>query len=190
MRKQNRHPEPSSKGLVAQYKLWAGLTSTAKVFDYAGGFTGIPTGTDIAPAYPGFKFNGSDDDIAMASGPTGVKTVAVWVNPDSIAGNDFVLDLNATNFIAISTGTLSLGGFADGQIRYVDGVTGTSVSTNWHLITATVTTGINATAFFISNHSSSFFTGKIGEVMLYNRTLSPSEVKSIYELTKWRYPNT
>ena len=48
-------PQVNTVGLVAHYKLWAGLTTAGEVFDYAlNGNTGTVTGA--APAYPGFLF--------------------------------------------------------------------------------------------------------------------------------------
>lgn len=78
-------PQINTVGLVAHYKLWAGLTSTGKVFDYSlSGNTGTVTGA--LPAYPGFLFvNGSKiscgsdssiDDIFDGGG-----TFAGWLRP-------------------------------------------------------------------------------------------------------------
>jgi hypothetical protein len=191
MREHLRHPQFSTVGLVAYYKLWAGLYDGTNVFDYSlNGFVGIPAGTDVEYAYPGFTFNGTDDSIDVAGDPTGVKTLMAWVKPDDIAGADYPLDLNDTDYMVISTGTLILGGFSGSKLTYVDGVSGTDVTANWHLIAGTDPIGGNATSLTIGRKTTSpFFAGKIGEVMLFDRVLSPAEIKSIYELTKWRYPN-
>ena len=77
-------PQVNTVGLVAHYKLWAGLTSTASVFDYAlNGNTGTVTGA--TPAYPGFLFDAVDDEIDCASGSSiddifdGGATVSLWL---------------------------------------------------------------------------------------------------------------
>ncbi len=78
-------PQVNTVGLVAHYKLWAGLTTAGEVFDYSlNGNTGTVTGA--VPAYPGFLFAdgsriscGSDssiDDIFDSGG-----TFAGWLKP-------------------------------------------------------------------------------------------------------------
>lgn len=193
MKERYRHPQFSTKGLVAYYKLFAGLTSTAKLFDYAlGGFAGVPAGTDIAPAYPGFRFNGTDDNITFASGPSSVKTIVMWVKKET-PGTEGIIDLDTTDFMTIDGTTLTLNGFATGtNIRYVDGVTGSTIETaTWNMISVTSTTARDASAgtMTIGVAAGFFFEGPIGETMLFDRVLSPDEIKSIYELTKLRYPN-
>ncbi len=189
-----RHPQISTVGLVAYYKLWSGLYDGTSVFDYSlNGFTGTPAGTDIAPAYPGFSFNGTDDFIDVGSGPTSVKTVALWVNQADIAGNEYPIDLNGTDFISVASGAVTVNGFT-AALLYVDGALGTSgvtaiAASTWALIVVTDTTASNATDFDIGKETANFFEGKVGEVMLFDRVLTPAEIKSIYELTKWRYPN-
>lgn len=185
------HQEPSTNGLAAHYKLWAELTATT-VFDYSlNGFPGVVDGTDIAPTYPGFSCNGTDDNITLDSGPTSVKTVAMWVKPDDIAGTDYPIGLNTTDYLAIVTGTLTINGFAGGTaIRYVDGVTATAVTANWHLIGITNTNAKAASAASMGSRvSATFFAGIIGETRLYDRVLTPAEMRSVYELTRWRYLN-
>ena len=191
MKEKYRKPQISTVGLIAHYKLWVGLTEGSTVFDYSlNGLVGTPSGTDVAPAYPGFSFNGTDDFIDIGTGQEVVRTVLLWVNPTDVAGNDYPIDLNGTDFLTIETGTLTKNGFAGGTtILYVDGVAATTVTANWHLVGITDTLKKNATDFDIGKETANFFDGKIGEVILSSLVLSPAAVKSIYELTKWRYPN-
>ena len=140
-------------------------------------------------AYPGFSFEGAGNFIDIsAAGPTSVQTVLMWVNPDSIAGNNGLTVLNATDTLGIAADTLTAGGFASGTL-YVDGVAGDTVTANWHLVGVTVPAGKNANSLFLASNAVWAMTGLIGETMLYNRALSSDEIKSVYELTKWRYPN-
>ena len=187
-----RHPQFNTVGLVAYYKLWSGLFDGTNVFDYAfGGFTGVPGGTDIAPAYPGFAFNGSDDHIDFGIGPTVVKSIIIWIKPNATAVEE-VIDLNNTDYIEINTGNIVLTGFATGtQIEYVNEAVTAAVTTDWQMVTVTDSIGRNASAGFIGVTvvGVNFFAGSIGETMLFDRVLTPAEIKSIYELTKWRYPN-
>jgi hypothetical protein len=182
-------PQPSTVGLVAHYKLWAGPTSPGKVFDYSlGGFEGTLTGTDIAPAYPGFRLNGTDDLIDMTlAGPSSVRSVLVWVNADSTSGDHGIIDLNTTDTFGISEGKItSFSGFLGGNTTYVDGIAGNRVSANWHLTGITGPVANNANALRIGV-GGPLLAGLLGDTMLFSSELSAVEMKNVYELTRWRY---
>ncbi len=192
MQEKYRKPQISTVGLVAHYKLWAGLTTTGAVFDYSlNGLIGTLNGPTVAPAYPGFFFDGAQDFIDIGSGPSSVKSVSVWIKQADIAGNEFPIDLNGTDYISVVSGAVTVNGFT-AAVLYVGGVLGTSGVTaiaadTWAYIVVTDTTASNATDFDIGRVTASLFEGIIGEVMLFDRVLSPADIKSIYELTKWRY---
>ncbi len=183
--------ELSTVGLVAHYKLWAGLTVAGEVFDYSlGGFTGTVTGTDIAPTYPGFTFNNTDDFIDVGTGPAAVNTILMWVKVTNVEATEYAIDLNGDDYLSIITGTLTKTGFGGGgPTLYVDGVAGTSVPENqWALIGSSDSVPQNATDLDIGRvEGQGWFNGSIGETLLFNRQLSAAEIKSVYELTKWRY---
>ena len=234
MKEKYRHPQFSTKGLVAYYKLYAGLTSTANVFDYSlNGFTGVPTGTDIAPAYPGFAFNGTNDFIDLSSSFQSTfrasYTISVWVkltdgqpastemvcSTNNLSSEDRIrirveLDgrvlavMESNNVLVVATSTDVI--FTNGQTPWVHlvmtGVADTSI--NVYANGQIQATG-DATALTFADWTSNdnlllgtlnlggapeqFLDGSIGDFRLYNRALSIDEIKSLYELTKWRYPN-
>ena len=85
-------PQVNTVGVVAYFKLWAGLTSTGIVFDYAlNGNQG--TISNALPAYPGFSFDGTDDEINCGSDSSidnifrGGGTVSIWILSDGIGEN-------------------------------------------------------------------------------------------------------
>lgn len=192
MKKKYMHPEPSTVGLVAHYKLWAGYTSSTTVFDYSlSGLIGTKSGTNIKPSYPGFKFNGTDDFIDIGTGPASTKTISIWFKQDDIAGNEFPLDLNGTDYISVVSGAVTVNGLA-GHTLYVNAVAGTSGVTaiaalTWAHIVVTDSTANNASDLDIGRVTAAYFAGNISEVRLYSEVLTLPEIKSIYELTKWRY---
>jgi hypothetical protein len=83
-------PQVNTVGLAAHWKLWAGFTSTGKVFDYSlNGNTGTVSGTSCLPLFPGFNFDGTDDYISVsanssidANGKTQL-TISAWIYPKS-----------------------------------------------------------------------------------------------------------
>ncbi len=182
------HPTPSTLGLDAHYKLWAGLTSATTVFDYSlGGKPGTLEGTDIVPAYPGFAFNGTDDFIDVGNQGGLIRTVAMWVNATSIAGFDYPIDINGIEYLIINAGSVAPNGYA-GSTVYVDGVAANTITAGkWHLI------GLTAAAKTASDldigrvEGVGWFTGSIGDVWLFNIAKTVDEFRSIYEVTRGRY---
>ncbi len=182
-------PQINTVGLVAHYKLWAGLTTTASVFDYSlDGKPGTPTGTDIAPAYPGFTFNGSDDFIDVGNQGSAIKSIAMWVNATSVGGFNYPIDLNGTDYSIINAAEVGANGFAASTF-YVDGLQANTITAgNWHLIGLTIGTGKTASDLDIGRTEGvGLFTGKIGDVMLFDIELAATDMKSIFEVTRWRY---
>lgn len=183
-------PEPSTFGLVAYYKLWFGLTGPTTVFDYSlGGATGTVTGTNIAPAYPGFSFNGTDDFIDIGNHGGAIKSIVVWVKAtDIVADFDYPIDLNGTDFMVIGAGTVSANGFA-GSTIYIDGVVASTITAGkWHFIALTVSSAKTASDFDIGRaEGQGLFDGLIGETMLFDIALDATQVKSIYEITRSGY---
>ena len=192
MKKRYRHPDTSDQNLVAYYKLWAGWTSSTTVFDYAqGGFLGTAAGANLEAAYEGFNFGGFLGKIDVGTGPTSVKSLTIWMKVADVAGNEYPIDLNGTDYLQIASGAVTVNGFT-GEILYVNaevatsGVTAIAADT-FAFIVITATTAANANNFDIGAGGGSWFEGKIGEVRLYSSVLTPQEIKSIYELTCWRY---
>lgn len=230
MKEKYRKQQVNTVGLVAHYKLWAGLTSATTVFDYSlNGLIGTPAGTDIAPAYPGVSFNGNDDIISVASKPTvfsnisGLShSVCTWANSDVGAGHgstfervfdtriddDNFAQINISNSplafqYIIEDGTVQRGVQADNVLvagkwtfltgtwnhatntvkLYINGIeqsashTNTTPSTGTTMVIGAREGGVNVT----------HFTGSIGEVTVFDRVLSIDDIKSIYEITRWRY---
>ncbi|MCH8889372.1 hypothetical protein IID26_03040, partial [Patescibacteria group bacterium] len=52
----------------------------------------------------------------------------------------------------------------------------------WHHIAITDTTGVTATTFEMGRVSSSYFNGRMDDVRVYDRVLSASEIKRLYQL--------
>lgn len=86
-------PQVSTVGLIAHYKLWAGLMVTGKVFDYSlNGNIGTVSGA--LPKYPGFDFGDSSDHILVAADSTidiygkTEYSISVWIYPRSDGGGN------------------------------------------------------------------------------------------------------
>ncbi len=184
-------PQIPTKDLVAYYKLWLSPVTTLKVFDYAFSDAGGTVASDVVPKYPGFEFGGDTSSLINVGNHGGsVQAVLMWVKATSLGSPIFPLDLNNTDYITVATnGTVSVVGFSGTSI-FVDGVSGADTITlnTWHFVGIVDEEAFTASDLTIGAVvAQDGWAGLIGEVMLYDRELTPVDVKNIYEITRWRY---
>ena len=164
-----------------------------QVFDYSlNGNTGTMKDTQatstLRAKFPGYEFDGANNFIDIGNQGSAIKTIVMWVKPDDVAGNDYPIDLNGTDFLTIETGTLTKNGFAGGTtVLYVDGLVATTITAKWHCIAITDTSAKTASDLDIGRESSNYFNGLIGEVLLSTNVLTPTEIRSLYETSRRRY---
>lgn len=190
-RRENKTPKPPSLGLVFSIPMEFGSTTGNILFDETGGgFNGMATNSPVA-RFPGFEFTVADSSyIDIGTGPTSVKTISFWAKPDDVAGVDPFIDLNGTDIIKATTGTVGLGGFSGGiTTPYIDAVVGTAtITANWHHMVVTSTTARNASNFDIARvQETIYFDGLMADVRLYDVVLSAARISDIYQLQRHRY---
>ena len=183
------HPKPANQGLVCALMMHYGLESI--VWDESqNSKNGTPTSSPI-PKFPGFALtSGGTKYIDVGAGPASVKTVSMWFKPDDItAHTDSPIDLNGTDFLTIVNGDLTKNGFAGGTaVLYTDAVAAAvTLTLNWHHIAITDTSAKNATDLDVGRETANYSDGLVAGVRLYDRVLTPVEMKNLYELTRWRY---
>ena len=161
------------------------IQGTAAIDRSSFGNNGTITGTTktIGKLGQALSFNGSSDVISMGASYNGVKTVAFWTKPASTTQS--ILDLNATATVDISSGVVRGNNFSTPTV-YVDGVATIAfpADTNWHQVTVTTETGINASALYIGKIASSYLNGSLDDVRIYSRALLSSEVLNLYTVSR------
>lgn len=186
-------PRPSDKGLVCHLPMYYGFNDNSTlVWDQSqNGKNGTASGSPV-PLFPGFDLTaGSSQYVDVGTGPTSVNTVAMWVKMDDITANtDYPIDLNGTDYLTIVNGVLTQNGFAGGTaVLYTDGVaaaTAISLAT-WHHIGITDTSAKNANDLDIGREGANYTSGVVADVRLYSGVLTAADMKTLYELTKWRF---
>lgn len=143
----------------------------------------------------GIVFDGTGDYVDIGTGPSVVKTISLWVNQDDVAGSEYPIDLNGTDYLSVVSGVVTVSGLT-GHTLYVDGVAGTSGATTidatWHHIVITDSSNNNASDLDIGRvESAGYFAGRISDVRLYSVVLTADEVKGLLkgEGRRRRYNN-
>jgi len=110
----------------------------------------------------------------------GVKTIAFWLKANDITSRK-IIDIDGTDQIEIDgSSDIQATSFPTATV-YVDGAVASTITSDWHFITITDTTGVNSSAMDIGRVSSGYFDGLIDEVRIYNRALSESEIGELYQ---------
>ncbi len=128
------------------------------------------------------EFDGMEDYVDIGSAGSNIQTVSFWLKTSS--STQYLVDLNGSAYVHLSAGTLTATGFTSPTI-YIDGVQTTTFPTdnNWHAVTVTTGTGINASDMDIGRvEGLGFAKGLLDDVRIYSRALSAEEVKRLYGL--------
>lgn len=129
------------------------------------------------------SFDGVDDLVSLGASFNGVQSVAFWIKLATSTTQN-ILDLNGTQKVTLSSGTLSADNFTSPTI-YVDGVVSSTVSDfGWHHVVITTGTGINASAFDIGRANGSVLGGTLDDVRTYSRQLSGAEITRLYQISR------
>lgn len=128
------------------------------------------------------SFDGTDDYVSQGNVSSGIKTIAFWIKADNVVSKK-IIDIDGTDQIEINASSqITATSFPGYTTVYVDGAAGSTIDTNWHFVTITDVTGVNASANYLGRVGSSYFDGILDEVRFYNRVLSSTEVADLYRL--------
>ena len=169
---------------VAYWKFDEGYSSTAYDSSSSGYNASLGTGSS-APTWRSEEscvsgkclyFDGTDDLVSVGSTVPAIQTVEFWIKPNT--STEYFLDLNGTDYIQSSSGTISVGGFGT-YTTYINGVSGaTAINTNrWNHIAITTTSGLTGSTVRIGKVSTNFLQGFIDDVKIYNYARSADEIK-------------
>ena len=161
--------------------------ATGQALDGSGGgntgsLVGMSTTTSPVAGKLGQALSFSGNNYASIANTITTRSVSFWVKPTTNTAS--MLNLTATAYITATGGTISATGFTSPTI-YVNGVAGGVLAAGvWNHIVVTDTANTSADAITIGKANGAYTTGSIDDVRVYNRALSPSEVKLLYNSGK------
>ncbi len=167
-------------------------STTAEVLDQSGqGNDGDVTNMSQQSVASGISgqaldFDGVDDYVDAGNLGSGIKTIAFWLKADDITSRK-IINIDGTDQIEIDgSSDIQATSFPNATI-YVDGAVASTITDDWHFVTITDSTGVNASTMNIGRVSTSYFDGLIDEVRIYDRALSVDEVGELYRSGSRRY---
>ncbi len=133
-----------------------------------------------SPVGSGFVFDGVSDYVDIGNAALSAKTVALWIKQPDIAGNEYPIDLNGTDFLSIESGVVTVNGFT-APLLYVNGNLATSGVTTieadkWYFIAITDTTAATTSDLDIGRETANQFQGSISGVGIYDAVLTVSDI--------------
>jgi len=127
-------------------------------------------------------FDGSNDYVDIGAGPSSVNSVSFWVYPKTTT-EYFVNLTGTTDYIWSDAGTITATGITSPTI-YVNGiVSSTLVANQWQHVAVVTNTAENASNLDIGRTQDlNNLEGLIDDVRVYNRALSPDEIRRLYNM--------
>ncbi len=141
--------------------------------------TGVTSGTQFSTS--GYRlstgdFNGSDHYIQCPS-ISSIQTVSFYVNADAL--NTDIIKLTGSAKISVdNSGDITTTGLTNDTI-YVDGVAATRIVAGTFALVTVTMDSINATDLEIGRQASSYFNGKIDEVMVFDSKITTGNMDTI-----------
>ena len=154
----------------------AGATNSATLTGVTAGTCDDGTGTTAWSAgrlgkfNSSVKFDGTDDVATVTTGLNNIQSVSFWAKPTTVPQN--ILQLNSS---------VNLPSNWSGATVYVNGVAGGTVTANtWNHIVAVNATSTSANAIKFGLVGSTYFSGQIDDVQIFNYALTATQVKQLY----------
>lgn len=139
------------------------------------------TSTSVGKIGQALAFDGVSNYISVGNTVSGVKSVAFWIKAESTT--QMIIDLNGTQSIEVSGGTVAANNFTS-PIIYVDGAVSSALSANkWQHVVVTTGSSFNASAITIGKIASGYLAGSLDDVRIYNKMLTATEAATLFRGT-------
>ena len=127
-------------------------------------------------------FNGTSTYIDGFGALGNIKAVSFWIKADNLT--NYMMDLNGTQTITVSSGTILANNFTSPTIYVDGGISSTLADTNWHHIAIITDTDVNASAVVVGKVGANYFDGVLDDVRIYNYACVADEIRADYNAGK------
>lgn len=161
--------------LLWQKMILLPYTGGARLLDASG------TGNN-GTAYTGrtMSFDGVNDVITIGSTGQSVRTVVMWVYPNTTTQSFCQLTTSGGVDVKITSGTLSGSGWTSPSY-YVNGAAGTTVAAStWQMIVITSATAVTASDVRLGLDNATYYSGRLANVIFYSTQLTAVQIAELY----------
>jgi len=121
------------------------------------------------------SFDGTDDYVSVVTGSS-ANSVSFWAKPTSNTAS--MVQLATGIGVTASSGVITAPGFTSPTI-YVNGIPGSTLTADtWQMITVTSATAVNASAIKFGLVGSTYYSGQMDEIKIWNYPLTSVQVKT------------
>ena len=141
------------------------------------------TENDVYPGRlgQGLRYDSTSDQLFMDAGSATNRTISFWINPDSVSSGT-VLQFAIADIVELFAGEVVLTSFPGTTNIYVDNVDTDTITTGWHHVVITDTSGVDCTSNCKVGVSPNSFTGFIDDIRFFDRVLDTAEISRLYHL--------
>jgi len=163
------------------------MGAAEEVRDQSGqGYHGSLTGnaiTAIGKTGQGIEFDGNNSYVNIGSGPSGVNAIAFWLKAEDRNAAEILQLQSASHYLELTNEKLNAVDLTSPEI-YIDGrQTDYLPDANWHHITVTTPSGVDATDLRLGAGPSGSLAGKLDEVRFYDKELTKQEIEKLARVT-------
>ena len=128
------------------------------------------------------NFDGTGDSVTVGDTGIDMKTVAFWIFVADVTSNtEQIMEFKTDHGINSVNGTITTAGTFTGEVIYVNGSAGSSISAStWSRIVITTTAAIDVNQLVFGTDGSSSGTFVIADFQLYDKTWTASDVEFDY----------
>ena len=146
-------------------------------WDSTGNYDGTITGATVVDGVngKGLSFDGTNDYISIGNIGSDIQTLSFYINLTTTT--ESILEETDNVGVSVSSGTMS---YSNWDNCFIDSVDTDTISTGWHLVTLTSTTGVTMTAFRLGLLDTSYLDADMDNVIADDRAWSANEIEAYY----------
>ncbi|MEI8096578.1 MAG: hypothetical protein WCG73_00515 [Candidatus Moraniibacteriota bacterium] len=122
-------------------------------------------------------FDGATQYVSIGNVGSGIQSISFWIKTNKLTQK--IIDLGGSANIEVIGQLIITNGIASPTI-YIDGAVSSVIDTDWHFVTITTGTSINASDVNIGRVGSNYFDGALDEIQMYSGAITSTQINSLY----------